>query len=486
MFADKYKRQCLLHKTWPLAQVLTPLFQQTNQLHLNADKVQAIEEWHALVKGLESSNDLKSITMWSNWWYEQKKNITQSKGQTPLILHVETTNLLIKSVSLCVCNSQNLTKLTLDGIILRPPVLRVLSSAIIDSNIVMVSLSRCELQDAGVKELTSAIKSSMLLHTLCLVDNQLTSKSAELISEALKSQMIRRQEAKYPESLRENTGFQFMERLDLDCNQLKDEGILCFCEALVDVQLQYLSVQYNMLTDLCTEAILKSKTNFDVRNNPISNENIQKITKEEGVCDPIQKTLHYSNLHVFIGKKKFKKPNAVPIGTRQAWRPAGILIHRNEPQKKEPKLKPLVNTKSLESIMLENKELSTKVHALEEALLNAIFKDEKTETNASSMESEQERQVCELGSKLKLIHEELRQASPWTLQELGIQLQEIKQRVLMSRQPLLLEAYHKLKNRFEITEKRMWEKNAVLMYRVIQVRKWVQSLPKDKELEVEY
>ncbi|XP_028658273.2 centrosomal protein of 78 kDa [Erpetoichthys calabaricus] len=281
-FHSYYEYCCVLQDTVPLVAVKANLAQDT--LDFCGDRIRLID-WTPILNSLAINKHLHHVAIRSFHQPihdEAERPRTFYRRKIPVFRSKDTTFRLCKSVRDCLCISQVLRTLELQGLPLRERDLVALTKGLSKAvSLQRFSLAYCSIGDEGLQVICHSVKNSSSIKTIDFTSCNLTWKSAEQMANIIKHQATKRHSIAWAESLRYRKPdldcMSGLRRITLNCNALiGDRGAKAFVEPLVeDCWLKALDLQKCGISNEGAQAlydVLQSNATIvvlDLRMNPL-------------------------------------------------------------------------------------------------------------------------------------------------------------------------------------------------------------------------
>ncbi|KFV00580.1 Centrosomal protein of 78 kDa, partial [Pterocles gutturalis] len=283
-FYSHYEHLCALQGSVPLQAVKANLTE--GALDLVVDRIKAAD-WAPLLNAIRHNKTLASIGIRSFHQHglgesgvERYK--TYFRRRIPAIRSKDLTGHLCKAIKGCLCISDVLKNLELQGLLLRERDLILLTKGLAAaSSLESVSLAHCPIGDGGLETICQSVKNSATIRYVNFTGCSLTWRGAEHIANVLKCQAMKRHGEAWAESLRyRRPDLDYMtglRRITFNCNMLVgDRGASAFADCLgEDLWLKALDLQQCGISNEGARSLLGAlRTNttlvvLDIRKNPL-------------------------------------------------------------------------------------------------------------------------------------------------------------------------------------------------------------------------
>ncbi|KAM6105294.1 LOW QUALITY PROTEIN: centrosomal protein of 78 kDa [Pterocles gutturalis] len=281
-FYSHYEHLCALQGSVPLQAVKANLTE--GALDLVVDRIKAAD-WAPLLNAIRHNKTLASIGIRSFHQHglgesgvERYK--TYFRRRIPAIRSKDLTGHLCKAIKGCLCISDVLKNLELQGLLLRERDLILLTKGLAAaSSLESVSLAHCPIGDGGLETICQSVKNSATIRYVNFTGCSLTWRGAEH-SNVLKCQAMKRHGEAWAESLRyRRPDLDYMtglRRITFNCNMLVgDRGASAFADCLgEDLWLKALVQQCGISNEGARSLLGALRTNttlvvLDIRKNPL-------------------------------------------------------------------------------------------------------------------------------------------------------------------------------------------------------------------------
>ncbi|KAM4639369.1 centrosomal protein of 78 kDa isoform 2-T2 [Amazona ochrocephala] len=283
-FYSHYEHLCALQGSVPLKAVKANL--NRGALDLTVDRIKAAD-WVPLLNAIRHNKTLTSIGIRAFHQHGLEESgveryKTYFRRRIPAIRSKDLTGQLCKAVKCCLCISDVLKNLELQGLLLRERDLILLTKGLATAlSLESVSFAHCPIGDGGLETVCQSLKNSTNIRYVNFTGCSLTWRGAEHIANILKHQAMKRHGEAWAESLRyRRPDLDYMtglRRVTFNCNMLVgDRGATAFADCLgEDLWLKALDLQQCGISNEGARSLLDAlQTNttlvvLDIRKNPL-------------------------------------------------------------------------------------------------------------------------------------------------------------------------------------------------------------------------
>jgi centrosomal protein CEP78 len=292
-FESQYEHLCCLADIAPLRTVKAALSE--GSLDVNGDHLRS-HDWPPLLDAIKTNKSLSTIAIHSYFTKQEEKDEKSPSyygERIPPLRSRDITYRLSLSLKDCMTGSPTLNVIHLQGIPLRERDLVLLGKGLHDnSTVASLSLEGCVIGDKGVEVICSNIRNLKMLKIINFASCGLSGTGAEVLSELIRHQSIRRHNDAWRDSLRYRrpdldvqSGIR---RITLNGNGLiGDDGVQILAEALKDdLWIKALDMQRCGVTTQGAKVVLEvmkyntSIVVLDLRRNPMVDSNVLRNVME--------------------------------------------------------------------------------------------------------------------------------------------------------------------------------------------------------------
>ncbi|KAK3733946.1 hypothetical protein QZH41_010766, partial [Actinostola sp. cb2023] len=309
-FGFYYENLCALQNSCPLGTITANL--DEHFIDCNSDRTR-VNDWTPIWNALKINKSLKRIAFRSYWQQTlfpenelSEQRLMALKKKAPPIRSKDTTYKLCRSLKECLCVTESLTCLVLQGISLREKDLSSLVKGITkNQTLEQISLEFCQIGDKGLEVLSNAIKGSRSIMSVNFTGCSLSWRGAETLAKIIKFQATRRHTVAWQDSLRyrrpDLDRMSGLRRITVCKNPLiGDKGVEFIAEALKDdLWVKALDLQQCGISTagaLAFQSVLKFNTNItvlDLRLNPLIDRHVMSALMEQIIINSDEQEPEY-------------------------------------------------------------------------------------------------------------------------------------------------------------------------------------------------
>ncbi|KAG5281210.1 hypothetical protein AALO_G00068650 [Alosa alosa] len=326
-FESYYDDSCAVQGSCPVAAVKVHLSQ--GMLDFNGDHVH-LTDWTPILNALSINKQLHHVAIKSthlSTFGAQGAVKWSGRRKTPAVHSRSVTLALCRAVHKCLCVSERLHSLHLNGLPLRDRDLTALTKGLAKSpSLENLSLAQCPIADQGLEIICQSVKYSSSIKSLDFSSCNVTWQGAEHLANIIKHQAVRRHSTAWAESLRyrkaEFEGMSGLRRITLNGNILiGDQGAAALARELAeDLWVKAVDLQKCGLSDDGARSLLHALQSnqclhvLDIRNNPL----VESSLVKDIITRVLMNTKGQNSQYLWIKPQAIREAQKVRVGKRSS------------------------------------------------------------------------------------------------------------------------------------------------------------------------